>query len=208
VKKLTLSIAAVSLLIVSPLAWGQQAAPQQASQTHAAKVGLIDMARVFREYTKFSVLREDLKAEIQKADQQAKAMAVKIQKLQEEMKQFKPDSPEYTKREKELTRLTTEFETFRKTKQREFVRKEADIYKTIYLEVVDVVRKYAEYYNYTLVLRFNGDKLDTDNPEKLIRGMNRQVVYYRAEDDITPAIIDYLNRRYEQAKAGGATTTK
>jgi len=204
VKKLVVTfVALVSLAVCVPAVQAQQ---QTGASSPPAKVGLIDMARVFREYTKFNVLREDLKSEIQKADEQAKAMAVKISKLQEEMKQFKQDSPEYAQREKELTRLTTEFETFRKQKQREFVRKEADIYKTIYLEVVDVVRKYAEYYNYTLVLRFNGDKLDTDDPQQLIRGLNRQVVYYRAEDDITPAIIEYLNRRYQQAQAGSATT--
>jgi len=205
VKKLIVLLTVVGALGIISIASAQNAQPAQ-SIPH--KVGLIDMARVFREYTKFSVLRDDLRAELRKSDEKAKSMALQINKVREEMKQFKQGSPEYIKRENELTRLTTEFETFRKQMQREFLRKEADIYKTIYLEVVDVVQKYAEYYNYTLVLRFNGEKLDTDDPEKLIRGMNRQVIYYRAEDDITPSVIEYLNRRYEQAKAGSNATTK
>jgi len=206
VKKLFV-LAVMSVSLVGFWA-GVQAQTGATAPTVTHKVGLIDMARVFREYTKFSVLREDLKGEISQSDEKAKSMALQINKLRDEMKQFKQGSPEFITRENNLTKLTTEFETFRKQVQRDFLRKEADIYKTIYLEVVDVVKKYAEYYKYTLVLRFNGEKLDTDDPQKLIQGMNRQVVFHRPEDDITPSVIEYLNRKYDQAKAGGATTTK
>ncbi len=160
------------------------------------KVGLIDMARVFKEYDKFGALREDLKAEITQSDQQAKAMAAQIQKVAEEMKEYNPDNQAFVDLEKQQAKLTAEFNGFRGAERQKFMRREAQIYKTIYLEAVDVVKRYAEHFHYTLIIRFNGAKLDSADPKTLIQSLNRQVVYHRFEDDITGSVIEFLNRNY------------
>ena len=50
------------------------------------------------------------------------------------------------------------------------------------------MQKYASHFNYTLVLRFTSDDVETtENPEEVMRGLNKQVVYYRPSDDITNA---------------------
>lgn len=170
------------------------------------KVGLIDMAHVFKHYEKFTALREELKTEIQQSDGKAKAMAEQIQAVQKEMQDFKQGSPEYLAREKQLAQAASDFEAFRKVAQRDFLRKESRIYHTIYMEVTDTVKKYAKIYNYTLIMRFNREDLDTDDPKKLIQGMNRQVVFHRVDDDITLSVLDYLNRSYKPKSSapGGA----
>jgi outer membrane protein len=214
VKRIIVSAAAAAVLTgLFGLAWGQTAASKAktaapapaASSSLAHKVGLIDMARVFKEYKKFEILREDLKSEIENSDQQAKAMAQKIQETQTALKDapFKKDSPEYLALETKLTQQMSEFETFRKVAQRDFLRKEADIYKTIYLEALDVVKQAATAWNYTLVIRFNSEELETEDPAKLIQGLNRQVVFSRSEDDITDPVLKYLNEKYER-QAGNA----
>ncbi len=173
------------------------------------KVGLIDMAHVFKNYEKFTALREELKTEIQQSDAKAKAMAEQIQAVQKEMQDFKQGSPEYLAREKQLAQAASDFEAFRKVAQRDFLRKESRIYHTIYMEVTETVQKYAKIYNYTLIMRFNRESLDTDDPKKLIQGMNRQVVFHRADDDITLSVLDYLNRNYKsQAGAAGGSATR
>ena len=114
------------------------AKPKSGSVTQAAaqgesphKIGLIDMCRVFKEYKKFEALREDWKAELQTNEENAKQLAGKVQKIMEEMKAFKPGSPEYVKLEKQQTQLAAEFESFRKNSQRTLMQKEADIYKVL-----------------------------------------------------------------------------
>ena len=205
-KKMIVSTAAVAVLsgLLAP-AWGQNSKSRQETVPH--KVGLIDMARVFKEYEKFKALRQDLQGEIQQSDQAARSMAQKIQSLKEQIKEFNPSSPEAIKIEKDLAQQTTEFETFRKVAQRDFLRKESQIYRTIYLEVSDVVQKYAEHFDYTLIMRFTGDKLDSADPQKLIQGLNRQVVYYRTEFDITDPVIDYLNQKYAPQTTKKPSTT-
>lgn len=199
-KKSLLSASVLAALaLVGPLVdrvSAQAAKPAGSSQPH--KIALIDMAYVFKNYEKFNVLREDLKKEVMASEELAKQKAEELKKLQQEMKTFQEGSPEFVAREKKFTTLAAEFETFRKATQREFIKKESQIYHTVYMDVADMVKRYAEHpqFNYTLVMRFNREELDTENAQKLIEGMNRQVVYYKEEDDITDAVTDALNRKF------------
>lgn len=185
-------------------AWGQGGAAPAGPH----KIGLIDMAEVFKKYKKFERLREGLKQEIEQSDAEAKQMAGRIQTLGGKLKQLTDGSPEYTKMEQEIIGLTSELEGFRKGKQREFLRKESQIYKTIYLEVTDAVKKYSSFYKYTLIVRFNRQSLEeAENPGDVIQRMNQLVVDYRSEDDITDSVLDYLNKKDDIAMKGGPRRT-
>ncbi|MGH7198983.1 MAG: OmpH family outer membrane protein, partial [Planctomycetaceae bacterium] len=174
------------------------------------KIGLIDMAHVFKNYKKFEVLREGLKAEIEQSDAKAKQMAADAQALQKEMQSYKEGSPDYIAAEKKLAGLAADFEAYRQVQQKEFLRKESQIYRTIYLEVTDAVDKYAQYYKYTLILRFDRSGLEeAQTPQDLLQRMNREVIYHRGENDITLSVLDYLNRKYTQtAERAPATGTR
>src|SRR5262249_32385352 len=109
--------------------------------------------------------------------------------------------------EKELVQRAAEFESFRREKSRDFLKKESQIYSQIYREVEDIVRQYAEHFKYTLVIRFNREDPDTDNPQTVLQNMNRQVVYYRETDDITKKILDRLNRNLKDSAPPAKETT-
>ena len=185
------------VLTLSNNAWSQNnEAPDKEKASLPHKVGLIDMAHVFKNYKKFEVLREDLKLEISDSEQKAKDMQGALVELQNKMKGLMEGSKEYTKTEQEIVKLAAEFESFRRSASREFLKKESQIYLMVYNETSDAVKKYADFYKYTLVIRFNREDLDTENPQTLLQGMNRQVVYHRGEDDITLSVLKYLNNKY------------
>lgn len=194
VKKTILSVAAVAMIagfVASPM-FAQTDAPPSAH-----KVGLIDMAHIFKNYKKFDALREDLKQEITKSDTQAKQMKGELKKLDDELKQMKQGSAGYTQKEKQLLQANSELQAFVNGAQRDFLRKESQIYKTIYLEVTDAVNKYAQHYQYTLIIRFAREEVEeTNEPQDVMARMNRQVVYYRDEHDITNPVLKFLNKNY------------
>lgn len=198
-------VVVVAGLTLSGVARGQnQAAPAEIPH----KVGLIDMAHVFKNYKKFEAERESLKAEITKTDELAKQKAEQIKGLQTTLKDYKEGTPEYAAAEKQFLKATTEFEAFRKTQQREFLRKESIIYKKIYLEVSDIVERYATKFEYTLIIRFNRDDAESsDNPQEIMQRMNKQVVYFRASDDITDSVLEFLNKSYNRTAASAAPAT-
>lgn len=175
---------------------------QQAEAPH--KIGLIDMGRVFKEYKKFEALREDWKAELATNEEQAKQMAGRIQKVIEQMKTYKSGDENFIKLEKQQTQMAAEFESFRKNSQRELMRKEADIYKTVYLETMEVIEKFAEHYGYTLVMRFNSENVEGEDLQKLQIGLNRVIVYHRGEDDLTDGVVSHLNKLYERSSKSGS----
>ncbi|WP_175517437.1 OmpH family outer membrane protein [Planctomicrobium piriforme] len=216
-KKLCLALALAAASAPSSL-WAQApAATAPAAATPAAthQVGLIDMAHVFKNYQKFSALTESLQSEIEQTDSEAKALVQKFQQLQGQLSSgsLQEGSPEFTRIESDMLKAQTDLESFKRVAQRDFLRKEAEIYKTVYLEVEDAVQRYASYYKYTLVLRFSRDNVnEATDPKEIINGMNRQVVHFRSEDDITDPILDYLNSAWQKQNgglpaAGAATKT-
>lgn len=215
-KRTIVSATAVALLsgvLVFPSMALGQAKPAAAATQPAAtkalphKVGLVDMAYVFKNYKKFEELRADLKTEIEDSEAKMKALVEQAQQLQAKMKTFKEGSPEFNDAEKQLAKISAEGEAFRREMQRTFLKKESEIYHTVYMEVSEMVRKYAEHFEYTLVMRFTREDLNTENPNELIQGMNRQVVYFRTEDDITEGVIQSLNKRYKPAGNAAAPAT-
>ena len=129
------------------------ASAQPADPPH--RIALIDLGRVFKEYKKIETLKEDWKSEFSVSEDSAKQMAAKIQSTVEKLKQFKAGSDQYINLEKQQTQLTADFDAFRKNSQRELLRKEADLLKTVYLETMEVVEKFADKFGYTLVMRIH-----------------------------------------------------
>lgn len=192
----------LTLAMLAGLANSLSTAWAQEKATLPHKVGLIDMAHVFQNYQKFEVLREDLKGQIAQSDKQAKQMAAKMKGMQEQMKELKSGSAAYVELEKKLLKAKSEFDAFSQGARRDLMRKESQIYKTIYLEVADAVQKYAAYYNYTLIIRFNRQALDEKaTPPEVVQRMNKQVVYFRPDDDITDSVLNYLNKQYQRSSA-------
>jgi Skp family chaperone for outer membrane proteins len=209
---LSASCAILSMLAPGATVFAQASRPNGASNPAAssestlpAQVGLIDMAHVFKNSYKFLSLTEALQKEIEAADGEAKGLVQKIQELQGQLNSgnLKPESPDYDKLVEQIAKSKAELETFKRVSQQKFLRKEADIYKSVYLDVEDAVRRYATYYKYTLVLRFDRNALENDdNPREVMNGLNRQVIHYRTQDDMTDPVLKFLNKEWE--KNGGA----
>ena len=192
-----------SLFLVPQWGGAQVAEAQTTSQPHM--IALIDMAEVFKNYKKFEAMRETLKSEIEASESEMKKEIEALKALSAKLTSLDESSPTYAATEKELASKAAELEAVRKVKQRDFLRKESTIYKAIYLESTEAVSKYADYYKYTLVLRFNRTDLNTnDNAKEVINGMNKQVVYYRPEHDITDAVLKFLNDKYSREISAAA----
>ena len=201
---------ALSVTTFSATAQAQQPAAKKSDKS----IGLIDMAYLFKEYKKFGDLRDQLRNEIKASDASAKLMQEKLQTMQKQLKggTYKEGSPEFEQLEKNLIGGATQFEAFRKTQQRKFLRRESAVYKEVYIEVVGAVGLYAKYFGYDVIIRFNRSGVDeTDNAQELIKNMNRQVVFFNPGIDITEKVLEYLNNEYAKnprTAAAPGTATK
>lgn len=198
-KKLILSLtAALCLSGIVGTVQAQNTRPATKSAALPVKIGLVDMARVFKEYNKFKVLREGLKGTMETRMKEAQAIANEAKEITEQLKLLKQGSAEFIAKEARLAELTTQFQTKQKLAQAEYVREEAKIFEQIYVEARDVIKLYSEHFKYTLVIRFNSQPLNEEqkNPNAVANQLNKLIVYHRAQDDITDAIVEYLNRKF------------
>ena len=184
----------------------------QAEKDAPGKIGLIDIVHVFKEYDKVKTM---LKGLAEEAKTNESALKTKVQDMQQVQKQLKSGnfaqgSPQYKQLEQKLISMSTEIESERKMRQLEFVRKESEIYKSVYVEIQDTVAMFAKHYNYDVILKFSRTKVDeASNPRDVMASMNRQVVHFDPQDDITSPILQYLNTQYgKTAGAPSATETK
>lgn len=202
--------ALIPLALLAVLAPASLPAQQQQQQPAAAphQVALIDMAHIFKNYEKFTALTDSLQKEIEQSDEQAKTHVQNIQRLQEQLASgnLAEGSADFSRIEGELLQAQTGLETFKRSTQRDFLRREAELYKTIYLEVEAAVKQYSRYFGYTLVLRFSRENVDSaQNPQDVINGLNRQVIFFQTRDDITEPILDHLNATWKKSQAAGVS---
>ena len=194
-----------TLLVVAVCAASYPASAQNSTPEPTHRVGLIDMAHVFQNYKKFENLRNDLQAEIEKSDAQAKTMVDRLKAMQEELKKFSAGSPEYTQAEKQILQAKADFDSFRASTQRKLAARESEMFKTIYSDVTKAVKLYAEYKQYNVVMRFNRKGIDdTTSPAEAVQTMNKTVIYFQNSNDITDVVLGYLNREYGKSAGGTA----
>lgn len=176
---------------------------QTAPNTTGHRVGVIDMAHVFQNYTKFEALRTNLQAEITQSDEEAKAMVTRLQQFQESLKQYKVGDEKYTAGEKQILAAKGEFDAFRASTQRKLAKSESEMFKVIYTDVTAAVKLYAEYAKFDHVMRYNRkDVSDEMNPQEAVQTMNKTFIYTKSENDITDQVLGYLNKKYGETTGG------
>lgn len=165
-------------------------------------VAVIDIAYIFKNHPGFKGQMEGMKTEIESYDAFIRGEQKKMQQERDSaVETLKANSPEFRKKEEDLTRRASDLQFQMANKRREFLEKEAAIYFKTYNELLSMVATFSEQNRIGIVLRFNGDEMDPQDRGSVLQGVNRAVVYQK-NLDITQAILSDVVRRYPQGNAG------
>lgn len=207
---LTLSLLSLAVLATCSLTEAQERRPTTPRQKAAAtSVGLIDMAHVFQNYDKFIEMRKELQAAVMQSDAEAKEMAEQFKALQQKLsaqsKELDPGSPEHENIHRRLLEEKSKFEAWRAATQSKLAGRETEMLKVVYADVSRMVKLYAEYAEYSLVLRFNSKGVEQNmQPQEAIQAMNKNVIYHQAGNDITEPVLRKLNSEYARSSGTAA----
>ncbi len=177
------------------------------------KIALIDMEYVFKNYEKLKYLQEEMKADLQVEDNKLKDKAKKGQQMVAELKDYKPDTPEYDARRQKIEKLDTDMKFDQKQIQARLQRENAKITLTVYHEMHDAVEKFCKHFNYTLAIQFTRTEANSSDPQRMMQVMNQQVVYYRkadsgkCKDDLSEPVVKWLNEKYAKDSGGDTAET-
>jgi Skp family chaperone for outer membrane proteins len=169
------------------------------SQIGINGMAVVDVAYIFKNHARFKQQMDGMKAKVDAAEEQVKKAQMDMKAMVEQIKTYQPGTPEYKRIEADLTKKQADLQVQVNLQKKDFMEQEGKIYYNVSLEVEDAVKRLATKSNIALVLRFNGDQVDASNRDDILRNINKPIVFYDPRMDITPYILQDLNR-----PAGGA----
>jgi len=173
---------------------GSKAGAKEVKRPQPLRIAVVDMGKIFKGSRKFNAMRAKLKKQVGRSKKKLDRMANELKQLQKELKGFKPGSDEFEAAQKSIIERSAKLQAARKSIQRELRRKEADIFLEVYNEIRREIAQYAKEKGVQLVIRHHQNDIDPSTPEKVAKGMGRQVVFQDGLD-ITEDILTRLNKQ-------------
>ena len=177
-----LSQAILSALAVSILSASASAAP----------VALIDVGKVFKNYSGFSNSLDKMKAEVKAFEQELNTQRTRLQSQGQALQELQPGTPDYKQREQALARKLADMRVEMELKRKEMLEKEAKLYHAVYQQIVGVVQRISSERKIGIVLRYDSEEGDPTDRASVMRYVNRTAVYSHPSLDITNEVIKRL----------------
>jgi Skp family chaperone for outer membrane proteins len=204
VKKYRVGVALASCLLVGVVLVAGASAQQRNGPAAGTRVGseiaLIDIGVIFKNHTRFKAHMSDLQADMERAEQQMKKERDSLRALSEQLNAYKAGTVEYKQLEEEITKRSADLNVRFQLQKKEFGKTEAKTYYMVYQEIQQEVDAFAQANGIAVVLKFKSEQADVDKPEEVLTELNKPVIWYARNLDITPMILESLNRRALQTE--------
>ncbi len=161
-----------------------------ASTTMAqTKVAIVDVGQIFKSHTQFSQQLAALKQEAERFKASAMKQQQQLMQKAEVLKGLKPGSEDFKTAESGLAQESALLEVAQRNKMRTLMQQEAQLHFSTYAEVNSLISQYCDSTNTQLVLRYNSQQMDRNNPSSVMQRVNGSVVFHNRQNDITPQIV-------------------
>ncbi|MBN2475646.1 MAG: OmpH family outer membrane protein [Pirellulales bacterium] len=189
-----LAVAVLSLGLIGAYGVAQQPTTGTMAPARGATTALLDVSYIFKKHDGFKAMLGDMKARVEQAEAEVNRDRETLRRMAEQLQEFQKGSPQYKRHEEEMTELQATVAIRVQKQKKDFLEQEAKIYFTVYQQISQHVRYYAQQNGISMVLRFNGDPADINKPDTVLRDINKPVVWHAEHLDITPIILAQLNR--------------
>lgn len=180
-------------------------APQAASAQDAGhRVAVVDVAFIFKNHPAIRAQVAAVEGDLKNYGGEVKAKQEEFKAAAEQLKAFKPGSPEYAAQEERVASMESKLRLDMARKKKELSDAEARIYYENYQKIAEGVKYLANVYKINLVLRYNSEDMDLEEGQSVIRGVMKNVVYHDEGIDMTKGVMQYLDKF---SVAGGQAPT-
>jgi Skp family chaperone for outer membrane proteins len=189
----------VSAVLVAGVSAQQRSGPATGTRV-GSEIALIDIGVIFKNHTRFKAHMADLQADMERAEQQMKKERDSLRGLSEQLGGYKAGSVEYKQLEEEITKRSADLNVRFQLQKKEFAKTEAKTYYMVYQEIQQEVDAFAQANGIAVVLKFKSEQADADKPDEVLTELNKPVIWYARNLDITAVILESLNRRALQTE--------
>jgi Skp family chaperone for outer membrane proteins len=194
-----LAVSALGLLWVflpQATVYSQSVAPGHSTMrpSNPPSVALIDINFLFERLPHFKQMMDQLKADVERAEAEVKREREELTKLVQRLESYR-GTPTYKSMEEEIARRQSELGVRVSLQRKEFGQREARIFHNVYREIQDEVDRLAREAGFDCVIRFHGDAVDPERPDSILNYINRPVVWYGKDRDITMTVLMRIAQR-------------
>ncbi len=163
------------------------------------RIGVVDVGKIFEGYRKKIDREVELEKERNELQAEVDRMEKQLKKFQQEMKIYKGEKLE--KKKAEYEDKLREYRAFIKVNNSKLQEKQTRLWKEVYNEIFQEVRRYGENNGYDLILQAGGDEVGGRSVEEVqLRVDMKKVIFFAPTVDVTGKILDILNARYKKMK--------
>lgn len=206
--RLRTAVFVVFTLASSSLAFAQIGS--QAPQPQPTSTAVVDLDHVLDSHPSFMATMESLKAEYQKTMEDFEARRKKLASDASQLNDaMAPDSPEYKKKQEMLVGEDSKLRLEVVNKEKEFGERQARLIMDTYNQVVAAVDVAAKHYKYDMVVRYSrkqASKMDPKKPNTVQIGLDREVIFFNPQHDLTDTIVAMLKRDVQPAPAASGAS--
>jgi Skp family chaperone for outer membrane proteins len=177
----------------------------QTPQPQPTSTAVVDLDHILDSHPSFMAQMEGLKAEYQKAmedfEGRRKKLAADATQLNDALT---PDSPEFKKKQETLVGEDSKLRLEVVNKEKEFGERQARLIMDTYNQVVSAVDIAAKHYKYDIVVRYSrkqATKMDPKKPNTVQIGLDREVIFFNPQHDLTDTIVAMLKRDVQSTPA-------
>lgn len=168
--------------------------PADAQDASFGPVAVVDVAYIFKNDPSIKSQIESVETKMKSIDGELKGKREELKNAAAQLKTFKPGTPEYAAAEEKVAGMESKLRLEMARKRKELADAEAQVYFDNYQTIAQGVKLLAQHYKVSLVLRYNSEDMDKAKGESVVRGVMKNVVYHDDKIDMTPAVMQYLNR--------------
>lgn len=201
--KLICLLTAVALGLGFVALQGERLEAQNQAKAAKTAVAVVNVAELIAKCQK----NVDFQAEVQKQQvklrQEQKGKELKINQLRNDL-DLVGTAADRQKKEREITKALYEFQAWQQIEQQNLLREQRTFLIELYGDIDLAIASIAKREGYDLVL-FDTPTPDFDNlnPDQLVQVIGNRRVVYRSEDvNLTPIVLEKLNRDH-QNRGGG-----
>ena len=198
----------VVALLATMTAAGASAQSAAPAATPNVAIVLIDVGAIFKAHPYFNARMKELQADVEAAEAQIKKERDQLRTMMEELSRIKAGTQEYKDFEAQVFETRNKLDTKVQLQRKEFLSREAKIYHQAYQSVQQEVEAFARTNNISVVMKFNREAPDPEKPDEIIRDLNKPVLYYAKQLDITDYIVQGLTRRMEGGPSATPSATR
>jgi Skp family chaperone for outer membrane proteins len=190
------TVLSLCFLASAALAQGPVGVPSgpPAQPAGGPRMAVLDVSAIFKASVRFKAWMEEMKAEVQRAEVLIREERDRIGKLEERLQQFTKGTQDYKDMEEDITKKKADLTVKVQIQGKQFEQRQAKIYYSVYQEILQATDYFCRQHSIDMVFQFKCDAVDPEQAQSVIPFINKQVVWYAPDLDITKFILAEVNR--------------